>query len=63
VPEFNDFLIQHPIVDASLTRGEGSELQGYAFQMRLILECHLSFSRARMFGRWKSDEPQRLSSF
>jgi hypothetical protein len=42
VPEFDDFLIKHPIVDASLTPQEGSELQGYALQTRHFLEGHLS---------------------
>jgi hypothetical protein len=43
VPEFNDFLIKHPIVDASLTRHEGSELQGYVLQTRPIPKFHSSF--------------------
>jgi hypothetical protein len=40
VPEFDDFLIKHPIVSDWYTRREGSELQGYVLPTRLILDSH-----------------------
>lgn len=56
VPEFDDFVSNHPIQIEGLDKDEQIALAGYGHRvLDQVLHAHL-FLRARLIGRWKSGE-------